>query len=94
MTESELLDRTRTLVQQARLPTTFGLGESWIIILATSPSLPPIAAERYQATLTELKTMYPDDVLDFSHGHRMKTSRYLLLRAGSLAVSHWLSRMN
>ena len=40
MTESELLQRTRDLVRQAQLPTTMGLGEIWIIILAASPILP------------------------------------------------------
>jgi len=94
MTESELLERTRTLIEQARLPTTIGLGEMWIIVLAASPILPPIASERYEAALAEFRDLYPEDVLDFSHGHRRKTSRYLLLRTGSLAVTHWLTRMS
>ena len=49
MTESDLIERTRTLVHQARLPPTIGLGSTWIIVLAASPRLPPVAAERYEA---------------------------------------------
>lgn len=94
MTESDLLERTTILVHQAKLPTTYGLGETWIIALATSPSLPPMAVERYEATLAEFKGLYPSDVLDFSYGHRKIPNRYLLLRTGSLAVSHWITRMN
>jgi hypothetical protein len=92
MTENELLERTRRLVQQARLPTTLGLGESWIILLAASPLLPAIATERYEQALEELRALYPQDTLDFSHTQRRRTTRYLLVRAGSLAVSWWLSR--
>lgn len=94
MNEPELLTRTRTLVDQAHLPTTLGLGETWIIVLAASTSLPPIATERYETALAEYRSLYPDDVLDFSHGHRKRTNRYLLLRTGSPAVIFWLNRMN
>ena len=92
MTESDLLERTRTLVQQAHLPTTFGLGESWIIVLAASPILPPVATERFESTLANFHSLYPQDVVDFSHGNRRRTTRYLLLRTGSLAVTHWLTQ--
>lgn len=92
MLESELLQRTRRLVQQSRLPPTLGIGEQWIIVLAASPSLPSIATERYEQALEELRGIYPDDVLDFSHTARRRTTRYLLLRSGSLAVSYWLTR--
>lgn len=92
MLESELLERTRRLVHQSRLPPTLGIGEQWIIVLAASPSLPPIATERYEQALEELRGIYPDDVLDFSHTARRRTTRYLLLRSGSLAVSYWLTR--
>jgi len=90
MTEAELLQRTRDLAQQAHLPTTLGIGETWIIILAASPLLPPSATLRYESSLEDLKGQFPADVFDFSHTHRSGTSRYLLLRAGSPVVKHWL----
>jgi hypothetical protein len=89
MTEAELLDRTRELVRKAHLPTTMELGETWIIVLAASQILPPSATDRYEAALTELKNQFPTDVVDFAHAHRSGTARYLLLRAGSQAISHW-----
>ncbi len=94
MTEADLLDRTLNLVHQARLPTTLGLGETWVIVLAASPSLPPFATERFEATLADYRNLYPDDVFDFSHGNQKRTTatRYLLLRTGSLAVTHWLTQ--
>ncbi len=92
MTEAELLERTRRLVRQARLPTTLGLGTTWIIILAASPRLPPLAAERYEEALQAYREAHPRDVVDFSHIQRTLTTRYLLLRAGSPAVTRWLSR--
>ena len=94
MTETEMRERTRTLVQQAHMPTTMDLGETWLIALAAAQILPPVATERYEATLAEFKERYPHDVLDFTHGHRKKASRYLLLRAGSLAMTDWLSRQH
>jgi hypothetical protein len=92
MTEAELLDRTRTLVQQANLPAAMGLGTTWIIVLAHSPFLPPVAAERYEATLKEYQQLFPQDAVDFSQPKRDHTTRYLLLRVGSPAVSRWLSQ--
>ena len=92
MLESELLERTRRLAHQSRLSPVLGIGKQWIIVLAASPSLPPFATERYEETLAELLARFPEDVLDFHNtGHR-KTTRYLLLRTGSLAVSYWLTR--
>ena len=92
MTEAELLDRTRDLVRKAHLPTTMELGETWIIILAASQILPPAATERYEVALADLKPQFPNDVVDFAHAHRSGTARYLLLRAGSLAISHWTGK--
>ena len=92
MTEEELLQRTRDLVRQAHLPTTMELGETWIIVLAASLILPPSATERYEAALAELKNQFPSDVVDFAHAHRSGTARYLLLRAGSRAISHWMGK--
>jgi len=92
MTESDLIERTRTLVHQARLPPTIGLGSTWIIVLAASPRLPPVAAERYEAAFKEYRDLFPQDVADFPHVQRRQTTRYLLLRAVSPAVAHWLSR--
>ena len=92
MTEAELLDRTRELVQKAHLPTTMELGETWIIVLAASQILPPSATERYETALAALKAQFPQDVVDFAHAHRSGTSRYLLLRAGSPAISQWTGR--
>lgn len=89
MTEAELLQRTRALVQQAHLPTNIELGETWVIVLAASQILPPSATERYETALTELKAQFPHDVADFAHAHCSGTARYLLLRAGSQAISHW-----
>ncbi len=94
MTESEMKERTRILVQQAHMPTTMDLGETWLIAMAAAQFLPPVATERYEASLAEFKELYPDDVLDFTHGQRKNFSRYLLLRAGSLAVTNWLSRQH
>ena len=92
MTESEMRERTQTLVQQAHMPTTIGLGEIWLIALAAAQILPPVATARFEEALAEFKGLYPKDTLEFTHGQRQKASRYLLLRAGSLAVSDWLSR--
>jgi len=92
MDEAALLQRTRDLVHKANLPTTIGLGENWIIVLAASEILPPSAAERYEAALADLKEHFPGDVLDFSHTHRSGLARYLLLRAGSTAVNYWQGR--
>ena len=92
MTELEMLERTRTLVHQAHLPTTLGLGDQWVIALAASPILPPVATERFEAALANYRILYPQDVLDFSHGNKKRTTRYLLLRTGSLAVTHWLTQ--
>jgi hypothetical protein len=94
MTEAEMKERTRILVQQAHMPSTLDLGETWLIAQAAAQILPPVATERYDATLAEFKDRYPNDVLDFAHGHRKKASRYLLLRAGSLAMTDWLSRQH
>jgi hypothetical protein len=79
-------------VLQARLPPTIGLGTTWVIGLATSPHLPPVATERYEAAFKEYRDLYPEDVVDFPHIQRQQTNRYLLLRTGSPAVAHWLSR--
>lgn len=92
MTEEELLQRTRDLVRQAHLPTTMELGETWIIVLAASPILPPSATERYEAALTELKSQFPAEVVDFAHAHRSGTARYMLLRAGGKAIAHWMGK--
>jgi hypothetical protein len=92
MDEAALLQRTRDLVYKANLPTTFGLGEAWIIVLATSEILPPSAADRYESALADLKAHFPGDVLDFSHTHRSGAARYLLLRAGSPVVNYWQGR--
>ena len=92
MTEAEMLQRTRDLVRQAHLPTTMELGEIWIIVLAASQILPPSATERYESALAGLKAQFPHDVVDFAHAHRSGTSRYLLLRAGSPAISHWMGK--
>ena len=92
MTEAELLQRTRDLVRQAHLPTTMDLGESWIIILAASELLPQSATVRYEATLSDLKSQFPNDVVDFAHTHRSGPARYLLLRTGSRALARWLDK--
>ena len=92
MNELELLDRTRLLAQQARLPASMGLGETWAIIRAVIPSMPPVATERYQEDLATLKARWPDDVHDFITSRRGQTSRYLLVRAGSAGLQAWLER--
>lgn len=92
MTEADLLERTQILVRQARLPSSFGLGETWIIAMAASTSLPALATERYENALDELQGLFRKDVFDFAHEHRSAATRYLLLRVGSPAVAHWLTR--
>jgi len=91
MQEAELLERTRLLAQQARLPAAMGLGETWAIVRAVIPAMPPMATERYQNDLATLKALWPDDVHDFVTSRRGQTSRYLLVRAGSLGLRAWLA---
>jgi len=90
MTEDELLEKTRHLAQQAKLPASMGLGETWVIIRAVIPAMPPVATERYQSDLAVMKARWPDDVHDFVNPRRGQVSRYLLVRAGSEGLRAWL----
>lgn len=91
MTESELLEQTRLLLRQDRLPTDIGLGKEWLILLAMSSRIPGLATGLYDSTLTDLKCLFPHDVQEFFRSARRRSTRYLLARTGSLAMTYWLT---
>lgn len=90
MTEADLLERTRDLVAKSGLPKGLGLGDLWAIALGASPSLPPSAEERLEAAHADYHARWPEDVHVLTNTRWGKTSRFLLLRAGSPALDHWL----
>jgi hypothetical protein len=91
MMESDLLKQTRLLVRQDRLPTDIGLGEEWVIILAMSSREPGLATGLYESTLTDLKCLYPHDVHETFRSTRRRSTSYLLVRTGSLAMTYLLT---
>ena len=91
MSESDLLMITRLLVRQNRLPRNIGLGKEWIIILAMPSDAPAVATKLYGSTQEDLTTLYPMDAREITRTTRRRTTRYLLVRRGSLAMTYWLT---
>jgi hypothetical protein len=82
---------TRLLVRQNRLPRNIGLGKEWIIILAMPSDAPAVATKLYGSTQEDLTTLYPMDAREITRTTRRRTTRYLLVRRGSLAMTYWLT---
>lgn len=91
MTESELLKQTRLLVRQDRLHIDLGLGKEWVIILAMPSREQVLGTGLYESTLTDLKGLYPHDVQEYVRSTRRRSTRYLMVRTGSLAMTFWLT---
>ncbi len=90
--ESDLLHKTRCLVDLGALPRNLGLGDRWAIVLADAPILPEAARVQYEAALEALRDLMPSEAFDFHHAGATGPTRYLLVQAGSRAMTRWLAR--